>query len=888
MNRLSLRMIVSLVVLVMGTLGVALALYTGEQFRDAAVENQRQAYEEILGLRVGDKLKSLEKLAGEMGQAVQNEAEFRAALAASDKQKLATYLENQFHQYFVTAGILDLYSLTAFDSNLNVIGAAYNSNGDVAINKMAGAVCNDLIQQAKIRNGASRYKRISMMCKTDHRPSLHVLVPIGGLRILGYLDVVTNPIHFMASIGNDLGLLLAVKLDDGSVLYSSANWPKETRDSSHLLASFHQHMPNSSETAFVVTVLRDIEFYRSKLIQKRNKVLLTALLLTVALVVLSLIVLNRTTLHPLTALAREINSLSFEEGFENRKLNVVGNKEVQTLTQNFNQLSQKLQLAYSELHEANADLRANSENLEEIVEQRTADLAIARDAAISANKSKSLFLANMSHELRTPLNAIIGYSEMLLEDAKEQGDLEKIGDLGKINSAGQHLLALIKDILDLSKIEAGRMELELTDFNLPKLINEITDTASPLFIKNQNKLSVIFDTKVDNMTGDSTKLRQAVLNLLGNAAKFTENGEVQLTVTDVNYNHQEFVEINVTDTGIGLTEDQKDKIFDSFSQADLSTTRKYGGTGLGLTISRRYCQMMGGTLTVTSQLNVGSTFSIRVPVHFAAQDAANYQNRMANSHELVQHHANYPSVCIASSDIRAYEVARKLEQIGFLVFVESDLKLLQARFQLSMLHLLLLDSDWLIGDNKFRELIKNSGILERVAVATLGSLSEKSNLETTIFRPQIAARVIALNYNDSSNNLREKLLPIINRYAQDPILLIGKPGKNMQPLFHALQSHGWKIQKHHSLLDARKGFLKQKASAIVMEMDFFTPECAAWMDSLKFKTPTGSIPVILCAGCGERGTLQSVVNRVDKVLQGDLQIDEMATEIDNLLSHRVA
>ena len=562
-------MIVSLVVLVMGTLGIALALYTGEEFHDVALENQRIAYEEILGLRVNDKLNSLEKIAAEMGQAVQNQKAFREELAKGDRDKVTENLNNQFHQYFVTAGVLQPFSLIAYDARLKVVGLATNTSGDLRKNTIAGKQCDALVRVAKSRSGASRYKRIAMMCKQGHHPSYHILVPIGGLRIIGYLDVVTDPIHFMASIERDLGLVMAVKTDAGEIVYASRDWPNETSDAWHLLASHFQRMPNSDDVAFEVSIFRDIESYRKNLNAKRDTVLVTASILTLVLAALALLVLNRTTLKPLSMLAREINALTFDESQQAKLLPVTGNKEVRLLTENFNQLSQKLQLVYGELHQANSELRANSENLEELVEQRTADLEIARDTAIHANQSKSQFLANMSHELRTPLNAIIGYSEMMLEEAKEEADQDRIEDLSKINSAGQHLLALIKDILDLSKIEAGRMELEVTEFSLPGLIKDISNTAAPLFITNNNVLNVIFDSTAERMVNDSTKLRQAILNLLGNAAKFTENGNVELTVSDVNFNNQQFVDINVTDTGIGLSEDQKEICLPRASMAEV-------------------------------------------------------------------------------------------------------------------------------------------------------------------------------------------------------------------------------------------------------------------------------------------------------------------------------
>ena len=228
-----------------------------------------------------------------------------------------------------------------------------------------------------------------------------------------------------------------------------------------------------------------------------------------------------------------------------------------------------------------------------------------------ASQHKSQFLANMSHELRTPLNAIIGVSEMLREDAEAaKQDLEP---LDRVLGAGRHLLALINDILDLSKIEAGRMELQLEDFALAPLIDGVVKTIEPLAAKNENRVAVSCDGAIGTLHADSMRLRQALLNLMSNANKFTERGTISVDARHGQENGHDWVTIAVADTGIGMTPEQMGKLFHEFSQADASTTRKYGGTGLGLAISKRFCQMMGGDITVESVHGRGSTFTIRLP-----------------------------------------------------------------------------------------------------------------------------------------------------------------------------------------------------------------------------------------------------------------------------------
>lgn len=241
----------------------------------------------------------------------------------------------------------------------------------------------------------------------------------------------------------------------------------------------------------------------------------------------------------------------------------------------------------------------------------------ARDHALEASRAKSAFLANMSHELRTPLNAIIGYSEMLQEDLLDRGQGQLVPDLHKIHTAGRHLLALINDILDVSKIEAGKMDLYIENIDLEAMIQEVVTTIRPLALKNDNRVIVDGDGDLGAMQADATKMRQVLLNLLSNACKFTDQGTVRVEARRPG----ERVRIRVIDSGIGMTAEQIDRLFQDFTQGDGSTTRKFGGTGLGLAISRRFCRLMGGDITVESTPGKGSTFTVDLPAEHAVLKA---------------------------------------------------------------------------------------------------------------------------------------------------------------------------------------------------------------------------------------------------------------------------
>jgi signal transduction histidine kinase len=339
-----------------------------------------------------------------------------------------------------------------------------------------------------------------------------------------------------------------------------------------------------------------------------NQILLFSLLISAFLGLVLAVYISWLIAHPIATMIKVANQVGEESDFA-IQIPVTTDDEIGELTYALNHLIQR-------------------------VAEYTEELEKAKVLAESANRSKSVFLANMSHELRTPLNAIIGYSEMLHDDADDLGYHDFLPDLEKIQTAGRHLRDMISDILDISKIEAGHVTLYLEDFSVEKqLLEDVITTTKPLADKNRNAIKVEVINEIGQMYADLPKVRQILLNLLSNACKFTQDGVITIVVKRVKSKPsstrrissskgrfggnqmQQYLIFKVIDTGIGMSDEQQKLIFKAFTQADASTTKRFGGTGLGLAISQRLCEILGGGITVESQVGKGSTFTVWLPVH---------------------------------------------------------------------------------------------------------------------------------------------------------------------------------------------------------------------------------------------------------------------------------
>jgi len=537
--------------------------------------------------------------------------------------------------------------------------------------------------------------------------------------------------------------------------------------------------------------------------------------------------------------------------------------------------------------------------MQDITERKRAEAEIQsalmdKLAAEARNRSKSQFLANMSHELRTPLNAIIGYSDMIEETAQAAGQSETAQDAKQIQRAGQHLLSLINGILDLSKIEAGRMDLHLEQFDVPALVAEVGATIAPLAAKNGNHFSVACDAEVGSMCADITKLRQILFNLIGNACKFTEQGEITLRVAAIQHEGEPWIALDVADSGIGMSPAQMARLFEPFTQADASTTRKYGGTGLGLAISRRFCQLMGGDIGVQSEEGKGAVFTVKlplavrlpepvtVPVAPVTEETPQVQETAARPIGGMQpeRRKTVSTVLVVDDD----PIIRRLLQetltlAGFRVVSTGNGAEVVAMAQQHAPALILLDvlMPGMDGWNVLRSL-KQQPELAKIPVVILSNISDK------VF----AFSLGAADYLQKPINV-EVLVPVVQYWVRrgesNTILIVEENNDLRAHLARQMEAANWKVAQASNGAEALATLRHNRPSMVVLDWSMPELDGLQFMRQMKSVSAGIGIPVVAltdnqASEVGQR-EMRAQVQRV--VVKSDRTWDELDAAIQSVL-----
>jgi len=811
------------IVLAVGGLSLLILFVSNKQYENLAYEQEKRTIDRILHIKIEEKVKELNQLSRDMADFINQEEGFRQAVKQKNQSVLTEILNDQFAQYYVTTNQLSVVKIAVFDQAFQAL--AWSEKG---INIDSTPICSSLINQTQQRPKSHRLRTIYGLCSHEGHAYFALIAPAGGLRFSGYILILIDPVTSMSHMSEELGAPIKIVQANGEISFQSSSWPDQQSLDQYVVIKhnhplnhrFNNHSLHGDEELQDVVgnalVLARVAINRADFENALNRVgnisFMIAMILGAVGLMVAVIVINF-ALKPMMRLKRSAASLL--EG-QYIAIGETRFKELSDISQNFDFIARQL-----------AELIEN--------------LKLAREEAESANQTKSKFLANMSHEIRTPLTAIIGYAETLLETDLSRD--EKITAVTTIINSGQHLRELINDILDLSKIEANKLAVEQIEVNPFEVLADLQSLFAAQAHEKNLEFAICFETAMPmSLLTDPIRLKQILLNLCSNAIKFTHEGFIKIKVSFVEQTRQ--LKFDCIDSGIGMTSEQVDKVFDAFTQADNSTTRKYGGTGLGLTLSRQLAEKLGGSLTLESEAGRGSCFTLLLPLGIEAGELCHTPDSILDkqiSHiATISFKKNYSGQILIAEDTPALQglVSMYARKLGASVnLVDNGRSAVDAAMEKSY-DLILMDIEMPImgGEDAIKSLRQQHYTKPIIAMTANAMLSDVEHYKAlgcddVITKPidrNYFARVVS-SYLQKTETTTHEVEPVISNLLEDEpdfldliVKYVAALPNDCRRIKEACDNHQWNNLKKelHVLKGTGGGFGYPQISDLAKEMEF--------------------------------------------------------------------